>query len=259
MARARNIKPAFFQNEVLAELPFEHRLLFIGLWTLADKKGRLEDRPKRVKMGIFPADDVDVERGIAALCESKFIYRYSIDGVKYIQIITWEKHQTPHHTEKDSVIPPPINRYLTVDSPLVNGKCLPDSLIPDSLIPDSIKTDAPKKSARFDALKISLPDCIPLSAWIQWIEYRRKRKLSTTEQTAELQIANLVTWHAKGHDPTQVIANSVSNGWQGLFEPKNGNNYGNGKQTRHDQLAATAAALTSGGSRVIDSTASRVD
>ena len=49
MARARNIKPGFFKNEFLAEMPCEVRLLFIGLWTLADREGRLEDRPKRIK------------------------------------------------------------------------------------------------------------------------------------------------------------------------------------------------------------------
>ena len=41
MARARNIKPGFFRNADLAELTFEARLLFIGLWTLADSEGRL--------------------------------------------------------------------------------------------------------------------------------------------------------------------------------------------------------------------------
>ena len=65
MARARNIKPSFFTNEDLVELSFETRLLFIGLWTLADRAGRLEDRPKRIKMAVFPADSVDVERSLA--------------------------------------------------------------------------------------------------------------------------------------------------------------------------------------------------
>ena len=65
MARARNIKPSFFTNEDLVELPFEDRLLFIGLWTLADREGRLEDRPKRIKMAVFPADNVDVDASLA--------------------------------------------------------------------------------------------------------------------------------------------------------------------------------------------------
>ena len=64
MARSRNIKPGFFTNDGLAELPFEVRLLFIGLWTLADREGRLEDRPKRIRMEIFPGDNVDVDESV---------------------------------------------------------------------------------------------------------------------------------------------------------------------------------------------------
>jgi len=129
MARARNIKPGFFQNENLVEHPFEVRLLFIGLWTLADKKGRLEDRPKKIKMGVFPADDVNVEKGLALLCTDKFIDRYEVNGVKYIQITNWEKHQAPHHTEKDSVIPPLNNCEVTDNPQKQDGGNPPDSLI----------------------------------------------------------------------------------------------------------------------------------
>ena len=54
--RARNIKPGFFKNDTLAELEFAARLLFIGLWGLADRAGRLEDRPKKIKAEVFPYD-----------------------------------------------------------------------------------------------------------------------------------------------------------------------------------------------------------
>ena len=39
MSRSRNIKPGFFKNEHLAECQPLARLLFIGLWTLADREG----------------------------------------------------------------------------------------------------------------------------------------------------------------------------------------------------------------------------
>lgn len=145
MARARNIKPGFFQNEDLVELAFEVRLLFIGLWTMADKDGRLEDRPKKIKMGVFPADQVDVDAGIDALAGRNFIVRYEVDGCKFIQICNWHKHQTPHHTEKASVIPPLINGCITVTQQKQDGGNPPDSLIhrfSDSPIPDSEKTAA---------------------------------------------------------------------------------------------------------------------
>ena len=50
MARARNIKPSFFMNENLAECDPLARILFVGLWTLADRDGRLEDRPKPLRV-----------------------------------------------------------------------------------------------------------------------------------------------------------------------------------------------------------------
>ena len=135
MARARNIKPSFFKNETLVELPFEHRLLFVGLWTLADKEGRLEDRPKRIKMELFPADNVDVEQGLALLEQHGFIKRYSAGGFDVVQVLAFAKHQSPHHTEKASELPD-VNGEITVKTRKQDGGNPPDSLIPDSLIPE---------------------------------------------------------------------------------------------------------------------------
>lgn len=107
MARARNIKPGFFRNEVIAELPMFTRLLFIGLWCIADREGRFEDRPKRIKMELFPADDVDVGEALGELESSGFIVRYESCGNKYAQINNFTKHQVPHHKEVASEIPAP--------------------------------------------------------------------------------------------------------------------------------------------------------
>src|SRR5690348_3353644 len=103
--RARNVKPSFFQNEQLAELPFEARLLFVGLWCLADREGRLEDRPKRIKMHVFPADMLDVEPLLAGLDEQGLIERYEVGGARYISIPNFLKHQRPHSKEAASQIP----------------------------------------------------------------------------------------------------------------------------------------------------------
>ena len=114
MPRIRYLKPEFFSDEDLADLPFQTRLTFQGLWCYADKEGRLEDRPKFLKAMIFPYDDVDIDKELESLCKFKgngvpFIQRYDNGKAKYIQIIQWQKHQRPHHTEKESVFPPPEN------------------------------------------------------------------------------------------------------------------------------------------------------
>lgn len=113
MARARNIKPGLFSNELLVELPAFDRLAFIGLWCLADREGRLEDRVKRIKIELFPCDDYDVEEGLSRLAAAGFISRYQVSGFSVIEITNFQKHQSPHGTEKDSALPD-INGYLTV-------------------------------------------------------------------------------------------------------------------------------------------------
>ncbi|WP_318357655.1 hypothetical protein [Enterobacter sp.] len=105
MARSRNIKPGFFTNDELAECSPYARLLFAGLWTIADKEGRLDDRPKKVKAMVLPFDDVDCNDLLQQLHNHKFINRYQVNNEPYIQINNWKKHQNPHCKEAASEIP----------------------------------------------------------------------------------------------------------------------------------------------------------
>lgn len=110
MARTRSIKPGFFDNELLGSLTPLTRLLFIGLWTQADRAGRLEDRPRKLKKTVLGYDDVSadtVDEMLQALADNGFIIRYEAAGEKYIQVVNFVKHQNPHMKEKPSEIPPP--------------------------------------------------------------------------------------------------------------------------------------------------------
>lgn len=118
MARIRTIKPGFFLNEDVASLPFHWRLLFVGLWTQADRAGRLEDRPARLKASLFPYDDLDIEAGLSALALAGFITRYERDGRRLLSIPTWAKHQQPHVKEAPSEIPEPEHGANTVLAPV---------------------------------------------------------------------------------------------------------------------------------------------
>lgn len=139
--RARNIKPGFFKNDNLAELDPLARLLFIGLWCMADREGRLEDRPKRIKAEILPYDSSSVEKLLEQLHTMKFIVRYEDkeDGSRYISIPNFSKHQNPHKNEKASEIPDVTKcREITGAAPEKHSTNRADSLIPDSgfLIPE---------------------------------------------------------------------------------------------------------------------------
>ena len=107
MARSRMLKPGFFKNEDLLDLPPLTRLLFAGLWGIADRDGRIEDRPKRIKIEVLPADDCDVNLMLWFLQASGFIVRYEHSGRYYVAILSFNKHQCPHKDERQSEIPPP--------------------------------------------------------------------------------------------------------------------------------------------------------
>ena len=100
MARSRNIKPGFFHNDELAELPVIDRLCFIGLWTICDFKGCLEFRPKKIKAQILPYDEVDIEGIAINLDKSGFISIYSVQGKQYLKVLNFTKHQNPHKNER---------------------------------------------------------------------------------------------------------------------------------------------------------------
>jgi hypothetical protein len=172
MARARNIKPSFFTNELLGVADPMVSLTFVGLWCLADKVGVLEDRPLRIKAELFPyRDGLDINGYLTELARLGFIVRYVNEQRRFIQVLNFRKHQSPHNTEKGKGYPfhtDPKSLILnhngegTVSQPLSNGVVTqaerPDSLIPDSLIPDSGFTDSLIPDTGFTDSRPTSPD-----------------------------------------------------------------------------------------------------
>lgn len=182
MARARNIKPGTFKNELLGSMEPLAVLLFISLWTLADREGRVEDRPLRIKAETFPyRENIDVNGYLTLLERYGFISRYEVAGIRVIQITKFAEHQNPHGTEKDSTLPD-RDGYLTIherNRNCVTGKfglvhfenqsvndfnvnvtlsnvnsrndnaLIPSSLNPDSLLLNPSTLNPEKKNSRF--------------------------------------------------------------------------------------------------------------
>lgn len=213
MARARNIKPGFFTNDKLAELPALTRLLFIGLWTIADRAGRLEDRPKRIKAEVLPYDDCDIDAMLADLDRLGFIQRYEAAGAGAIQIVTWDKHQNPHIKESESTIPAPCEHRT---STVLAGKAEQPStelagLIPDSgfLIPDSIVPSpaAPAKPARAKA-RTSVQDSF-------WPDENGVKKAEACGLTVESEVEKFIDHH-KGKGTLRADWQASWRTWVGM-------------------------------------------
>lgn len=112
MSRIRTIKPQFFRHEELQALDTEHpqnrpMLVFAGLFTVADRVGRFEWRPKQIKLDILPFIDFDMAETLEQLQSNGFISKYEVGGKTYGHIPAFLEHQCPNVKEPASRIPAP--------------------------------------------------------------------------------------------------------------------------------------------------------
>ena len=223
--RARNVKPALFKNELLATSDPLHTWIFQGLWCLADREGRLEDRPRRIHLEINPGRAYEgTEAALAWLAQHGFVIRYAHGGGQFIQIVNFTKHQNPHMREPASTISPPgasteqasdiathtiahESDSSTVQAPYSNGAgpALSPSLIPDSSLSE----------------RESPPAGLDLEVWNRWEAYKR-------EIRKPIKPASLLAAQRKlagyGSDQGAVVEYSIAQGYTGLWEPKAGSN-----------------------------------
>lgn len=104
--RLRNVGTGFWKSEDVAELSHVGRLLFIGLWAMADRRGVLAWRPKRIKAEVFPYDDLraqDVESIVGQMAGLGMVSLYRDgDGTEWVHVTNFERHQLLSTKEKRS-------------------------------------------------------------------------------------------------------------------------------------------------------------
>jgi hypothetical protein len=115
--RIRSIKPEFFKDDKLADLAPVTRILFAGLWCLADCEGRLADRPRQIKAEALPYDDCDVDAALQSLHDGGFIQRYQVGDKRVILIVNFKRHQRISGKEAatKSELPAPPAKTETCD------------------------------------------------------------------------------------------------------------------------------------------------
>lgn len=98
--RIRSIKPEFWESESLGRVSRDARLLFIGLWMLADDSGRarggLRESSRALASLLFPYDDdaKSLASGwLQELIKEGCVINYEVGGNHYLEIPNFLKHQ----------------------------------------------------------------------------------------------------------------------------------------------------------------------
>ncbi len=123
MARIRSIKPDFFRHEALQDLEIANpgmypMMVFAGLWVIADREGRFEWRPRRIKLDVLPFLAFDMEQTMSLLEAEGLVQRYEHLGETYGAITSWDRHQIVGRDEPPSEIPAPSGEKTPYFRPL---------------------------------------------------------------------------------------------------------------------------------------------
>lgn len=122
MARIRSVKPEFWDDQELAErVSRDARLLYIGLWNLADEHGRLRGDVRFIRGRVFPYDDdlsiADVGELLNELAVVGKLVQYRTATGTYIYLPNLGKHQRLEPEKVASKLPHPDDPGVQILSP----------------------------------------------------------------------------------------------------------------------------------------------
>ena len=224
MARKRMIDPGIWTSEQVNNLSHDARLLFIGLISNADDKGRLKGSPRYLKAIIFPYDSIDadcVKDWLNEIIQQQLAILYNVNGDDYITLPKFLKHQTINRPSESRLPKPAFTEAsmsnhggLNEHSSLIEDKLIEDKLIEDKR--DSLNNHGGLK----ERAKIELPEWINEETWNDYIEMRKMQKKAPTDGAIKLIIAKLERLKNAGDDPNEVLKQSIISGWTGVFPIK---------------------------------------
>ena len=228
MARARTIKPAFFLNTELGEMPPLARLLFVGLWCLADRDGLLKDEPKKIKFQVLPYDDCDMNELLNNLMVGNFIRRYEAEGIACIEILNFAKHQNIHPKEAKSELKSHLIKCKEISFPeikVIKGRNRRKREEEGKEGKEGTPQTSPASSRgiKRQAAEIpGLPETLNTekfrAALGLWLKHKSERGESYKPTGLQALISKL---EAMGSERAALaIANSIASNYAGIFEPK---------------------------------------
>lgn len=132
MPRIRTIKPDFWIDEKIGKLKRDERLLFIGLWNLADDQGVFKANAGYIKGQLFSYDDElrisTIESWLTSLKNARLIVPFIFNDEGYYLIRTFQDHQLINRPSKAKFPEDTINQLLTEHSLNTHGVLTEDSL-----------------------------------------------------------------------------------------------------------------------------------
>lgn len=244
MARKRMIDPNIWQSEDFSNLSTLAKLVFIGLFSNADDKGRGRAKAAYIKSILFPYDEgmrvIDVDKTLSEIASNMSVTFYLHDDSEYYSLDKWSKWQKIDKPT-DSILPgiddhsTIIRRTLDESSSINRIVFSPNRIEENRIEKEKKETRAHAKSppATCDDLQSLEPKV--QEAFGEYIKARVKLKRQMTPHAVSLAVKKLRS--LAGDDPDLQVAHidqAIEHGWLSFY-PLN-NNSAQCKNPKSEQI-----------------------
>lgn len=103
MPRIRTVKPEFWNDQKIARLSYQARLMFIGSWNLADDVGVLIWHPLYIQSELFKYDQIPlktIKKWMREITDMGMIYPFDAKAERWGLIVNFKKHQRVNNPSK---------------------------------------------------------------------------------------------------------------------------------------------------------------
>lgn len=111
MARKRMISPEIWESQDFSQLSDLAKIVFISLFSHADDAGRGRADPTYIKSSTFPYDEgrrvADIKSALSEIARSMSVQFYSVNGIEFYFMTSWERWQKIDKPSKSKLPPPP--------------------------------------------------------------------------------------------------------------------------------------------------------
>jgi hypothetical protein len=234
----RLLKDGICTSDLINNLSNGSEVLFYRLLVVADDYGRMDGRVQIVKSQCFPLKEsfttLIIEELLEELENNDLISFYSVEGKPFFYIKKWEQRQR----NKEKYPSPDLADCEKVQQPAADcQQPAKDSGLGLGLGKGKGKGEDKEKDKK-EKPEDSLPkqNLVSDEIWDSFLQIRKKAKAINSPQAIKCLITELEKLKAQGHDPTEVVNQSIRSSWKDVYPLKNSIN-GNGKTEKFDPVA----------------------
>ncbi len=206
-------------------------LFYRRLMSVVDDFGRFSAHPSLLRAACYPlridvVREADITRWLAEVQSAGLIALYAVDGKRYLEMTDFRQQVRA----KESKFP--AKPKCAADAQHLHSRRKAPAHLDEGVVEDEgagATPPNPPAGGKVAGLIAGLPPPIPADldtaafreAWEGFLRHRVEKRQKLTASAADKALRKL---EKMGHDRAiEAIEHSVSNGWQGIFEPGRGN------------------------------------